>query len=48
MQGSSPKCTLRCPSNYYANPVNKICVAGGACPTTPAKYFSDDTTNLCV
>lgn len=48
MSGSTPNCTTRCPNNYYANPVNRVCVVGGTCPTSPGPYFSDDTTNLCV
>lgn len=48
MDGTRPNCTTRCPNNYYANPNDRKCVAGGSCPTSPQRYFSDDTTNLCV
>lgn len=48
MDGTTPNCTTRCPNNYYANPINKMCVPGSSCPSSPAPYFADDTTNLCV
>jgi hypothetical protein len=45
---SSPYCVIRCPDNYYANPLDKNCKLGGTCPTSPIRYFADDTTNMCV
>ena len=43
-----PLCVTTCPANYYAYPPNRLCYAGGACPTSPVLYYSDDTTALCV
>lgn len=48
MEGARPNCTDRCPSNYYGSPVDRMCEAGGSCPTSPVIYYADDTTNLCV
>lgn len=48
MPGSRPNCTYQCPQNYYASPLDRICKVATSCPTTPVRYFADDTTNLCV
>jgi len=45
---SVPICVTACPANYYAYPINRLCYVGGSCPTSPVRYFSDDTTGLCV
>ena len=45
---STPKCVSRCPDNYYGYPVDRNCKLGGSCPTSPVRYFADETTNLCV
>ena len=43
-----PLCVTKCPSNYYAYPIDRVCYEGGSCPTSPVRYFADDTTSLCV
>ena len=41
-------CVDRCGANQYAYPIDRQCYTGGSCPTSPVRYYSDDTTNLCV
>mgnify|MGYP000412752396 CR=1 FL=1 len=43
-----PLCVTKCPSNYYAYPIDRKCYQGGSCPTSPVAYYADDTTSLCV
>ena len=43
-----PLCVTKCPSDYYAYPIDRQCYAGGSCPTSPVRYFADDTTTECV
>ena len=48
MEGSRPNCTERCPQNFYGSPIDKKCKEGNLCPTSPIRYYADDTSNLCV
>ena len=48
MPGTKPNCTSKCPQNYYADPIDRTCKVATDCPTTPVRYYADDTTNLCV
>lgn len=48
MNTSTPTCLSRCPDNYYQDPISNNCKVGGTCPSSPVKYFADDTTNKCV
>lgn len=43
-----PLCVTICPANYYASPIDRVCYIGGSCPTTPVRYYADDTTGKCV
>ena len=46
--GTNNSCVDRCPTNYYANPIDKKCVSSTNCPTTPVTYYAFDPTNMCL
>jgi hypothetical protein len=45
--GSLRICTSKCYPNYYSNQ-SQICVTAANCPSSPAKYYGDDLSGLCV